>query len=71
MHVYLVVFDKSSFGLSKKLFSSIHQYIDEHYVEEIESTFQRNRLEEHVILDYMARNQNVTSRMYRSRRALR
>ena len=51
MHVYLVVFDKSSFGLSKKLFSSIHQYIDEHYVEEIESTFQRNRLEELVILD--------------------
>jgi O-acetyl-ADP-ribose deacetylase len=51
MHVYLVVFDKSSFGLSKKLFSSIHQYIDEHYVEEIESTFQRNRLEERVILD--------------------
>ena len=51
MHVYLVVFDKNSFGLSKKLFSSIHQYIDEHYVEEIESTFQRNRLEEQIILD--------------------
>jgi O-acetyl-ADP-ribose deacetylase len=51
MHVYLVVFDKNSFGLSKKLFSSIHQYIDEHYVEEIESTFQRNRLEELNILD--------------------
>ena len=51
MHVYLVVFDKNSFGLSKKLFSSIHQYIDEHYVEEIESTFQRNRMEEQFILD--------------------
>ena len=51
IHVYLVVFDKNSFGLSKKLFSSIHQYIDEHYVEEIESTFQRNRLEEPIILD--------------------
>ena len=51
MHVYLVVFDKNSFGLSKKLFSSIHQYIDEHYVEDIESTFQRNRSEEQVILD--------------------
>ena len=49
--VYLVVFDKNSFGLSKKLFSSIHQYIDEHYVEEIESTFQRNRMEEQIILD--------------------
>ncbi|MEH7308585.1 macro domain-containing protein [Neobacillus drentensis] len=41
MFVYLVVFDKSSFGVSKKLFSSIHQYIDEHYVEELETTFQR------------------------------
>jgi O-acetyl-ADP-ribose deacetylase len=48
MLVYLVVFDKSSFGLSKKLFTSIHQYIDEHYVEEAEITFNRNR-EEHYI----------------------
>ncbi|MDR7002072.1 O-acetyl-ADP-ribose deacetylase (regulator of RNase III) [Neobacillus niacini] len=45
MHVYLVVFDKKSFGLSKKLFTSIHQYIDEHYVEEAEDTFNRNREE--------------------------
>ena len=41
MLVYLVVFDKKSFGVSKKLFTSIHQYIDEHYVEEVELTFQR------------------------------
>ncbi|WP_010283650.1 macro domain-containing protein [Bacillus timonensis] len=39
MLVYLVVFDKASFGVSKKLFSSIHQYIDEHYVDEMETTF--------------------------------
>jgi O-acetyl-ADP-ribose deacetylase (regulator of RNase III) len=26
MHVYLVVFDKKSFGLSTKLFSTIHQW---------------------------------------------
>ncbi|KAA9023938.1 macro domain-containing protein [Niallia endozanthoxylica] len=51
MNVYLVVFDKNSFGLSEKLFSSIHQYIDEHYVEETESKFQRNRLEDFDILD--------------------
>ena len=56
MHVYVVVFDKSSFGLSKKLFSSIHQYIDEHYVEEAESTVQRNRLEELVNLDSWQEN---------------
>lgn len=47
IHVYLVVFDKASFGLSQKLFYSIHEYIDEHYVEEVESTFHRrqNRFE--------------------------
>lgn len=45
--VYLVVFDKKSFGISKKLFTSIHQYIDEHYVEEAESTFTRIRREQH------------------------
>ncbi|WP_462413207.1 macro domain-containing protein [Neobacillus sp. Marseille-QA0830] len=44
LHVYLVVFDKKSFGVSQKIFASVHQYIDEHYVEELESTFQFNRL---------------------------
>ncbi|MEH7238651.1 macro domain-containing protein [Bacillus sp. JJ1562] len=43
MLVYLVVFDKTSFGVSKKLFNSIHQYIDEHYVDEFETTFSRIR----------------------------
>lgn len=49
MLVYLVVFDKNSFGVSKKLFRSIHQYIDEHYVEEAELTFQRLREEPYVL----------------------
>lgn len=44
MHVYLVVFDKASFGLSQNLFESINEYIDEHYVEEAEIQFSR-RLE--------------------------
>jgi O-acetyl-ADP-ribose deacetylase len=35
------VFDHASFGLSQKLFKTIHEYIDEHYVEEIEITFNR------------------------------
>ncbi len=43
MLVYLVVFDEASFGVSKKLFTSIHQYIDEHYVDEFETTFSRFR----------------------------
>lgn len=43
MLVYLVVFDQASFGLSQKLFSSIYEYIDEHYVEEVELTFHRRQ----------------------------
>ncbi len=39
MLVYLVVFDHTSFGLSQKLLSSIYEYIDEHYVEEVELMF--------------------------------
>lgn len=46
MFVYLVVFDKKSFGLSKKLFTSIREYIDEYYAEEAEITFNRIRIEE-------------------------
>lgn len=43
MLVYLVVFDKASFGLSRKLFNSIYEYIDEHYVEEVEVTLNRRQ----------------------------
>ncbi len=34
MWVFLVVYDKDSFMISKKLFSSIHQYIDDKYIQE-------------------------------------
>lgn len=34
MEIYLIVFDKGSFLLSKKLFSDIEKYIDDNYVEE-------------------------------------
>lgn len=53
MHVYLVVFDKKSFVLSKKLFTSVHQYIDEHYVEVVESAHLRIRDEEIYVLRQM------------------
>ncbi|MGG3890801.1 macro domain-containing protein [Metabacillus fastidiosus] len=53
MIVYLVVFDKKAFGLSKKLFTSIHQYIDEHYVEEAEGTFKRRQREKHYIMEQL------------------
>ncbi|MED4454969.1 macro domain-containing protein [Metabacillus fastidiosus] len=53
MLVYLVVFDKKAFGLSKKLFTSIRQYIDEYYVEEAESTFKRRQREKHYIMEQL------------------
>lgn len=43
MTVYLVVYDKDSFMLSNKLFSSIKQYIDEKYVEEKPPSVRRRR----------------------------
>ena len=36
---------KIPFSLSQKLVRSIHEYIDEHYVEEAEIIFQRDRSE--------------------------
>lgn len=60
MLVYLVVFDKSSFGLSQKLFTSINEYIDEHYVEEAEITLNprhdRFPMESEVIADDSMKN---------------
>ncbi len=44
MDVYLVVFDKSAFALSEKLFKSVTKYIDDHYVDEHEEAFS-NRLQ--------------------------
>ena len=36
MQIYLVVFDRTSFKLSEKLFQSVASYIDEHYVDAYE-----------------------------------
>lgn len=52
MTVYLVVYDKSAFMLSEKLFSSIKEYIDDKYIEEhppsrrdiIEESYQFNEI---------------------------
>lgn len=38
MNIYLVVFDRSSFKLSEKLFQSVASYIDEHYVDNYQIT---------------------------------
>lgn len=41
MDVYLVVFDKQSFGISSTLFDSIEAYIDEHQVDALEKRYPR------------------------------
>jgi O-acetyl-ADP-ribose deacetylase (regulator of RNase III) len=43
MRVFLVVFDRKSFGFSEKLSRSILEFIDEHYVEEHQLKYARNR----------------------------
>jgi len=45
MTVYLVVYDKASFVLSEKLFSSIAQYIDDQYIDEHPEYIRSRRLE--------------------------
>lgn len=41
MLVYLVVYDKTSFKISKELFSSVSSYIDDNYVEELIDVLRR------------------------------
>lgn len=43
MHVYLVVFDRQSFGISEKLYQSIAAFIDENEVTELEKKDSRYR----------------------------
>jgi len=43
IQVYLVVYDKKALGISRKLFDSISEYIDDYYVAELDSKFHRNR----------------------------
>ena len=37
MRIYLVVFDRKAFQISEKLFHSVASYIDQHYVDEMET----------------------------------
>lgn len=39
LRVYLVLYDSESFAVSKKLFASVEEYIDDHYVEENDESF--------------------------------
>lgn len=51
IYVYIVVYDQKAFGISKKLFTSISEYVDEHYVEEQDLKYNRNRqvLDEEIV----------------------
>ena len=62
--VYLVVFDKNSFCLSQKLVHSIHEYIEEHYVEEAEKTFQRDRREEYEEIKLFQEAESLQEKMH-------
>ncbi|MEK3973430.1 macro domain-containing protein [Psychrobacillus sp. FSL K6-1267] len=60
MLVYIVVFDKKAFKLSEKLFRSIEEFIDEHYVDEMDLSFGRNRRERYLQEDLMEVQSNQT-----------
>ncbi|MBP1760470.1 MAG: hypothetical protein H6Q64_12 [Firmicutes bacterium] len=47
MMVYLVVFDRQSYALSEKLFAALEKFIDDHYVEELETKFSCRRIIQH------------------------
>ncbi len=43
MTVYIVIFDKSAFRISEKLFSDIEEFIDDNYVDEYEMLYPESR----------------------------
>lgn len=49
MTVYLVVYDRASFILSEKLFSSITQYIDDNYTADLPYNSERGRIRESLV----------------------
>ena len=52
MMIYLVIFDKKSFAISKKLFQSVKQYIDDNYIDNYQfSSRNRRRRDERDLLD--------------------
>ncbi|HEY5583871.1 MAG TPA: macro domain-containing protein [Ruminiclostridium sp.] len=64
MMVYLVVYDKKSFVLSEKLFTSIKKYIDDHYVEEHNFNKRRRVIEDYECLQSVIRNDFEANETY-------
>lgn len=65
MDVFLVVFDKTSFGISRNLVESIETYIDENQVEAIEKPYPRRRrvIREEIISQKMEQEFKLDSAM--------
>jgi len=80
MLVYLVVYDETSYRLSEKLFTSIENYIDTHYVEERELYTQdrkqklyessENYVNEHITSASFSRELHSDSVLKKSKRSL-
>ncbi len=67
MTIYLVVYDKKSYMLSEKLFSSIEEYIDDNYVEE--NDFKKTYLSEELLDSTMHYEEDVFSNISESTQA--
>lgn len=65
MDVYLVVFDKQSFGISSTLFDSIEAYIDEHQVGVLEKRYPRRKriIKEEIIAQNLEQEFKLESAM--------
>lgn len=42
MNIFIVVYDKKAVSISKKIFTNVLEYIDDHYVEMYEASYNRN-----------------------------
>ncbi len=69
MTIYLVVYDKKSYKLSEKLFSSIEEYIDDNYVEE--NDFKMSYLSEELLDSTIHYEDDVFSNISESTQAPR
>ncbi|SOB90816.1 O-acetyl-ADP-ribose deacetylase (regulator of RNase III) [Ureibacillus xyleni] len=64
MDVTIVVFDKEAVQISDKLFQSIHQYIDDHYIEETIVVREQIESEFHQVYAEMPKYQSLEEILY-------
>lgn len=61
MTVYMVIFDKLSYSISKQLFDDICEYIDENYVEAYEENYPRRALNAYSVRMRESKSEAVTA----------